>query len=216
MGVGVIGAGTNGTAIARAFARAGMQVIISNSRGPDTLKHLARRIGPTVRGGTREEAAASEMVVVAVNWSNLAAAVSDLPDWGGRIVVDANNPIEPPLFKTEHLGGRSSSEVFADLVPGASVIKAFNHLEPHLIANPYRGEGARRVLFYSGDNKDAKERFGGAVDWLGFFGVDLGPLAIGSRLTQYPAGPLARHEFLKAHGRPSQSIERIGGAASSN
>ena len=213
MSVGVIGAGTNGTAIARAFARAGMQVIISNSRGGDTLKHLARRIGPTVRGGAREAAAASEIVIVAVNWSNLTAAVSDLPDWGGRIVVDANNPLEPPLFRTVDLGGRASSEVFADLVPGASVIKAFNHLEPHLIANPYHGEGARRVLFYSGDDKDAKERFSGVVSWLGFFGVDLGPLAIGSRLSQYPSGPLARHEFLKADGRPSRSIERIGGVA---
>ena len=87
-------------------------------------------IGPTIVAGTREEAAAKDMVFVAVNWSKLPAALSGLPNFTGRIVVDANNPIEAPLFKPAELGGRTSSEIVAGMVPGARLIKAFNHLLP--------------------------------------------------------------------------------------
>jgi predicted dinucleotide-binding enzyme len=68
------------------------------------------------------------MVLVAVSWSKLPAPLAGLPDFRGRIVIDANNPIEGPLFKPAELNGRAFSEVFAGLVPGARVVKAFNHL----------------------------------------------------------------------------------------
>jgi predicted dinucleotide-binding enzyme len=93
---------------------------------------------------------------VAINWSKLPAALSGLPDFDGRIVIDANNPIEGPLFKPAQLNGHASSEVFVGLVPGARVVKAFNHLQPHLVAGDPRSEGGRRVQFYSGDDAKAK------------------------------------------------------------
>ncbi|SEJ62734.1 hypothetical protein SAMN04244579_04946, partial [Azotobacter beijerinckii] len=130
------------------------------------------------------------IVLVAVNWSKLLAALAGLPDFGGRIVIDANNPIEAPLFRPLELHGRASSEVFADLVPGACVVKAFNHLQPQLLSDDPGAEGGRRVLFLSGDDARARAAVGALIERLGFFGIDLGPLAVGARLIQFPGGPL--------------------------
>lgn len=197
MSIGIIGAGAIGSAFARALARAGIAAIIANSRGPASLEDLVRELGPAIKAGTREEAAGADMVLVAVNWSKLPAALADLPDWDGRIVIDANNPIEAPLFRPVDLKGRASSEVFADLAPGARVVKAFNHLRPELVAGDPRAEGGRRVLFYSGDDDRAKADVGALIEGLGFFGIDLGLLAIGGRLVQFPGGPLPSHNLVK-------------------
>jgi predicted dinucleotide-binding enzyme len=195
--IGIIGAGQIGRAIATALARVNIRATISNSRGPESLTEIAAASGPGITAGTREDAAAKDIVFVAVNWSKLPAALAGLPHFGGRIVIDANNPIEAPLFKPVPLGGRSSSEVFADLVPGARVVKAFNHLQPHLVAGDPSGNGGKRVLFYSGDDSDAKAQTGALIDRLGFLGIDLGPLALGSRLVQFPGGPLAALNLVK-------------------
>jgi len=197
MTIGIIGSGAIGSAFARALAGAKIPSIIANSRGPDSLAALVRDIGPTAKAGTREEAAAADLVLVAVNWSKLPAALSGLPDWDGRIVIDANNPIEAPLFRPVDLKGRSSSEVFADLVPGARVVKAFNHLQPHLIAGDPHAQGGRRILFYAGDDGRAKAEIGQLIERLGFFGIDLGALAAGGCLVQFPGGPLPSHNLVK-------------------
>ncbi|MDH4580575.1 NADP oxidoreductase [Pseudomonas sp. BN415] len=188
--IGIIGAGAIGAAFAKALARQGIEAVIANSRGPESLAELVRDLGPTIKAGTREQAAAQDIVLVAVNWSKLPTALAGLPDFTGRIVIDANNPIEAPLFKPAELHGRLSSEVFTDLVPGARVVKAFNHLQPQLISGNPASEGGRRVLFYSGDDARAKVDVGGLIERLGFFGIDLGALAMGGRLVQFPGGPL--------------------------
>lgn len=195
--IGIIGAGNIGRAIARAFARKGIATTLSNSRGPESLATAVADIGRLVTAGTREEAAAKDIVFVAVNWSKLPGALAGLPPFGGRIVVDANNPIEAPLFKPAELGGRASSEVFADLVPGARVVKAFNHLLSELLAADPTTDGGKRVLFYSGDDAGAKTAIGALIEQLGFFGIDLGSLAIGGRLTQFPGGPLPALNLVK-------------------
>ena len=195
--IGIIGAGNIGKAFARVLARNGIAATISNSRGSASLTDLVREIGPTIKAGTRDEAAAKEIVLVAVNWSKLPAALKDLPDFGGRIVIDANNPIEAPLFKPAELHGRLSSEIFAEFVPGARLVKAFNHLQPHLLSGDPTAEGGRRVLFYSGDNAKAKAEVSALIERLGFFGVDLGPLSVGGRLVQFPGGPLPAHNFVR-------------------
>jgi len=188
--IGIIGAGAIGSAFATALANKGIEAVIANSRGPESLRELTDGLGPTIRAGTREEAAAQDIVLVAVNWSKLPAALAGLPDFGGRIVIDANNPIKAPLFKPAELHGRASSEVFAELVPGARVVKAFNHLEADLIAADPAAERGRRVLFFSGDDAAAKAQVGALIERLGFFGIDLGALAVGARLVQFPGGPL--------------------------
>jgi len=188
--IGIIGAGAIGTAFAKNLARHGIPATLSNSRGPDSLKDLVRELGPTIKAGTREEAAAKDIVFVAVNWGRLPAALAGLPNFGGRIVIDANNPIEAPLFKPAELNGRLSSEVFSDLVPGARVVKAFNHLQAQLLAGDPGSEGGKRVLFFSGDDAAAKATVAALIAKLGFSGIDLGALAVGARLAQFPGGPL--------------------------
>lgn len=195
--IGILGAGNIGSAFARAMARHDIPAVIANRRGPESLESLVRELGPSIRAGTREEIAAQDIVLVAVNWTKLPAALAGLPDWNGRIVIDANNPIEAPLFQPADLGGRASSEVFTDLVPGARVVKAFNHLQPHLLSGDPRAEGGQRVLFYSGDDARAKSEVGGLIERLGFFGIDLGPLAVGGRLVQFPGGPLPALNLVK-------------------
>jgi predicted dinucleotide-binding enzyme len=174
MTIGIIGSGAIGTAFARTLSRAGVEATISNSRSPDSLKDLVRELGPAIKAGTREEAARADIVFVAVNWTKLPAATTGLPDWKGRIVIDANNPIEAPLFKPADLGGRVSSAVFANLVPGARAVKAFNHLRAELLATDPRSDGGRRVLFYSGDDTEAKGEIAALIERLGFAGIDLG------------------------------------------
>jgi len=97
--IGIIGAGQIGRAIATALARNGIAATIANSRTPDTLAALVAALGPKITAATREEAAAKDMVIVAVNWSKLPLALQGLPPFQGRVVIDANNPIEAPLFK---------------------------------------------------------------------------------------------------------------------
>jgi 8-hydroxy-5-deazaflavin:NADPH oxidoreductase len=197
MTIGIIGSGAIGTAIARTLSRAGIQATISNSRGPESLKELVRELGPSIEAGTREEAARADIVFVAVNWTKLRAAMAGLPDWKGRIVIDANNPIEAPLFKPVDLGGRVSSAVFADLVPGARVVKGFNHLRADLLATDPSADGGRRVLFYSGDDTAAKEDIAALVERLGFAGIDLGSPEVGGKLAQFPGGPLPNQNLIK-------------------
>jgi len=197
MSIGIIGSGAIGTAFATTLARAGIAATISNSRGPDSLKEQVRELGPTIKAGTREQAARADIVLVAVNWGKLPAALAGLPDWDGRIVVDANNPIEAPLFKPVDLKGRVSSEVFATLVPGARVVKAFNHLRAEILANDPKGKAGRRVLFYSGDDNAAKAEVAALIDRIGFASIDLGSLAVGGKLAQFPGGPLPNQNLIK-------------------
>lgn len=199
MTIGIIGSGAIGTAFARTLSRAGIEATISNSRGPESLKELVCELGPSIKAGTREEAARADIVFVAVNWTKLPAAMAGLPDWKGRIAVDANNPVEAPLFKPADLGGRVSSSVFANLVPGARVVKAFNHLRAELLATDPRSDGGQRVLFYSGDDTAAKGEIAALIERLGFAGIDLGSLEVGGKLAQFPGGPL-----------PNQNLIRIG------
>ena len=197
MTIGIIGSGAIGTAFARTLARAGIDATISNSRGPESLNDLVQELGPSIKAGTREEAARADIVFIAVNWTKLPAALAGLPDWNGRIVIDANNPIEAPLFKPVDLKGRVSSEVVADLVPGARVVKAFNHLRAEVLARDPRADGGQRVLFYSGDDSAAKAEVAALIDRIGFTGIDLGSLAVGGKLAQFPGGPLPNQNLVK-------------------
>jgi 8-hydroxy-5-deazaflavin:NADPH oxidoreductase len=199
MSIGIIGAGNIGLAVAKTLSRAGIAATIANSRGPESLKESVAALSPTIKAGTREQAASADIVLIAVNWSTLPAAVAGLPPWGERIVIDANNPIEAPLFKPVDLHGLISSQVVADLVTGARLVKAFNHLRADVLASEPRADGGRRVLFYSGDDSAAKAEVGALIDRLGFAGIDLGLLAVGGKLAQFPGGPL-----------PNQNLIRIG------
>lgn len=198
MSIGFIGAGAISQAILGRLVAAGRtDITISNSRGPATLATLTRRYGPGVRAGTVAEAGAADLVVLAVPWSRVPAALGQVADWAGRVLVDTTNPLEAPTYRMADLGGRTSSEIVADLAPGARVVKGFNTLPPHVLgADPHQA-GGRRVIFYSGDHADAKKTFRRILEALGYAGVDLGTLAVGGLLHQFPGGPLPTLNLLQ-------------------
>lgn len=197
MKIGIIGAGSIGLAWAQQFVKAGFAVTLSNRRGPESLHSAVAALGKNARAGTVREAASSDVVLVSVPWKFIPEALAGLPPWSGRIVIDANNPIVPPGFSVAELGGRTSSEVFTELVPAARVVKAGNHLKPELIvADPSEGNG-RRIQFVSGDDADAKQTVIGLFEKAGFAAIDLGGLAQGGRLHQFPGGPLPGLNLLK-------------------
>lgn len=188
MKIGIIGVGKIGQAFARQVVKAGYEVIISNSRGPESLLDLVQELGGQVRAGTVAEAAAADVVFLGVLWMQVEAVAASVPSWEGRIVIDPMNPVLPGM-KAAELGGKTSSEVVASLVPGAKVVKAFNSLPPELLGADPHEAGGRRVIFYSGNDEGAKQTVADIMDRIGFAGVDLGGLGI-SHLQQFPGGPL--------------------------
>lgn len=195
--IGIIGTGMIGGAIALRLGSKGIAATVANSRGPETLADLVARAGPTIAAGTREEAASKDIVFVSVNWQKLQGALAELPDWNGRILIDTNNPMQRPPLPAIDVGGRASTAIVEQWAPGARVVKAFNH---HYFMNLEKSpdaDGGRRVLFYAGDDADAKEEVAKLIDRLGFFGLDLGDVEHGSRLFQSPGGPLIAHDFVK-------------------
>jgi 8-hydroxy-5-deazaflavin:NADPH oxidoreductase len=197
MNIGIIGAGGIGQAFAAHVARAGYEVIVSNSRDPESLAGLVRQIGPRAKAGTRQEAARADVVVVAVQWEHLRAALSDLPAWNGRILIDATNPVLEPGFRLAELNGSTSSEIVASMTPGARVVKVANTLLRAALAADPKQAGGRRVLFMSGDDAAAKADVSGILDKVGFATIDLGGLASGGRLQQFPGGPLPTLNLIK-------------------
>ncbi len=130
------------------------------------------------------------MVVLAVNWSSVQTALFSVSDWKGRILVDATNRVASyhPLALGD-ISGRTSSEIVADLAPGARVVKAFNSVPMSWISD-FSASKSRTVLFISGDDEKAKSPLNELIEQVGLSCVDLGSLAIGGRLQQ-PGGPLA-------------------------
>ena len=213
MSIGIIGAGALGSNVARLLAKNGIAATIANSRGPSSLVGLVKELGPSIKAGTAEDAAKADIAIVALRWVDLEKALVALPVWNGRIVIDATNPVEfldpnspdrkdpgNPLaaygLKTIDLGGRVSTRVVSEFVPGARVVKAFNHLPVNLLPEP-PGSGGKRVLFYSGDDTAAKADVRKLLEKTGTFPIDLGTLDVGGPLTTLPFGPLGGISLIK-------------------
>jgi len=212
--IGIIGAGALGSNAARLLAKSGIPATIANRRGPESLTGLVGELGASIKAGTVEEAASADIVLVAVRWVDLEKALGGLPAWNGRIVIDGTNPValldpdspdakDPnnPLaaygIKAIDLGGKHSSEVFRKFVPGARVVKAFNHLDVNVLPEP-AASGGQRVLFYSGDDAGAKAEVRKLLEQTGYFPVDLGVLDVGGPLASLPFGALAAINFIKS------------------
>jgi predicted dinucleotide-binding enzyme len=180
--IGFVGSGNVGQALARAVIGRGHEVIMSNSGGPSTLSALIGILGQRARAGSTADAIDhADIVVLAIPFTSIdqlpAAALK------GKVVVDATNYWAP---RDGHIavidsGVTTSSEVIAERLPGARIVKAFNSImaaDIHQHARP-RGRAGRRAIPIAGDYPTSKEIVAALIDTVGFDVVDLGPLAAG-------------------------------------
>jgi 8-hydroxy-5-deazaflavin:NADPH oxidoreductase len=198
MEIGTIGAGPFAQAFAKRALKAGHTVKLSNSRGPGSLREIVDRLGPGAIAATKEEAAACEIVLLAVPWDNVPETLGSLPKWKNQILIDVINPFHGKAgnFTPANVGNLSTSQVVAALAPGARVVKALNNMfASNLEADPVVN-GARRVAFISADDDGAKKQVATLLEGLGYSVVDLGNLRDGG-LIQQAGGPLAGRDFLE-------------------
>ena len=201
MRIGFIGAGKMARTIARHMLTAGHHVVLSNSRGPETLAGTVADLGPGATAGTRQDVLGTDLVILAVNWVNAREAVEGLA-WTDQILIDATNAHadSPPDFSPAGiassraaLAGRTSSEIVAGWTPGARVVKSISNIPMDWISD-FSVNKLRAVIFTSGDNDPAKRVVVDLLDQVGFAPVDLGPLAKGGALHEVGA-PLSGLEL---------------------
>ena len=198
MEIGTIGAGDFAQAFAKRALKGGHKVKLSNSRGPDSIREIVSRLGPGAMAVTKEEAAACEIVLLAVPWDNVPETLASIPKWKNQILIDGTNPFHCKArnFTSASVGNLSTSQLVAALAPGARVVKALNNLiVPNLEADPVVN-GARRVVFISADDEGAKKRVQALLEDFGYSVIDLGNLRDGG-LIQQAGGPLAGRNLLE-------------------
>ncbi len=198
MEIGTIGAGAFAQAFAKRALKVGHKVKLSNSRGPENLRQVVNQLGPGAMAATKEEAAACEMVLLAVPWDIVPQTLASLPKWKNQILIDGTNPFHGQAgnFTLANVGNLSTSQFVAALAPGAQVVKALNNMiVPNLEADPVLN-GARRVAFISADDAGAKKRVETLLRTFGYAVVDLGNLRDGG-LIQQAGGPLAGRDFFE-------------------
>jgi predicted dinucleotide-binding enzyme len=182
--IGLIGSGHIGSTVARLAVGAGHDVVLSNSRGPETLTDLVDDLGPRARAATAAEAAAAgDIVIVTVPLK----AYRDVPvePLRGKVVVDTNNYYPERDGHIAELDDESTttSELLQAHLPESHVVKAFNNIYfVHLgaLARP-AGSPDRSVLPIAGDDEEAKGTVAQLLDSIGYDAYDVGPLAEGWR-----------------------------------
>jgi predicted dinucleotide-binding enzyme len=190
MDIGILGAGNIGANAARLFAKAGHNVRIANSRGPESLSGLCDEIGPAARAATPGDAVAfGDVVLLALPWVAKEEAIPEAGPYDGKIVIDAMNPYTED-FEVEDLGDRTSSEIIRTLVPGARLVKAFNTIYYRRLASEGKPHGAsgRLAIPVAGDDTAAKAIVMQLIDEVGFDAIDAGTLHDGGR--QQPGTPV--------------------------
>jgi 8-hydroxy-5-deazaflavin:NADPH oxidoreductase len=188
----IIGTGHIGSALASQFGRTGIDVGIANRTGGATLADMARKLGPSVQPVSIQDALGAGIVFLAVPFTSVNEVVRDAGAWGGRIVVDATNARLP----AGQLAGRLSTEIVAELVRGARVVKAFNTMFAAVLAQDPIQHGGHRVVFMSGNDEAANQEVAGLVERLGFSAVVLGAITEGGRLQDFGA-PLVGLNLLR-------------------
>lgn len=195
MKIGVIGAGSIGTAFAKHAANAGYELVISNSRGADTLREKARQIGGKVTAGSVEQAAQADVVFLSVRWQQV-PKVFETISLKDKIIIDSTN-WDSEEFILAKPGSKTSSEVVGELAKSAKVVKAFNTLYAQVLAEDPQEVGGNRVIFYSGDHDKAKAVVSDIINRIGFASIDLGSLNEGGKLQRFPGGSLPALNLIK-------------------
>jgi len=189
--IGIIGAGDVGSQVARLALTYGYNVVISNSRGPETLRTVAAELGPRARAATSTEAAAAgDIIVVSVPLKNYREV--PVEPLAGKVVIDTSNYYPQRDGQIPELDNESTTtaELLQAHLPTSKVVKAFNHIRAAELTTHGRPAGAtnRRALVIAGDDEAAKTTVANLLDQFGFDTVDAGPLKEGWRIERDTPG----------------------------
>jgi len=181
MSYAIIGFGKIGQALAKAFARNGIDVSVATTRDPKSFAADAAAIGPTVTPKTLAEAVKADIVFLAVRFEAHKDVAKALPSWQGKTIVDVTNAYGVP---PEELGGQPSSRFVAQAFTGGRLVKGFNHLGAAVLAQDPAVHGGRRVVFLASDDDGAATEIAVLAEHLGFSPIKLGGLSEGGLLVQ--------------------------------
>jgi predicted dinucleotide-binding enzyme len=177
----IIGFGKIGQALAKAFARKGIEVSVATTRDPERFASDAAAIGPTIIATTLSEAVKANIIFLAVRFEAYPDVAKALPTWQGKTIVDVTNAYG---VSPEELGGQPSGRVVAQAFTGGKLVKGFNHLGAAVLEQDPAVQGGRRVVFLASDDDDAAAEIGALAENLGFSPVQLGGLSEGGLLVQ--------------------------------
>jgi predicted dinucleotide-binding enzyme len=197
MSYAIIGFGKIGHALAKAFARKGIDVAVAATRSPKNLAADAAAIGPTVIPKTLTDAVSADIIFLAVRFESHLDIAKALPTWKGKTVIDVTNAYG---VSPEELGGEPSSKAVAQAFTGARLVKGFNHLGSNVLEQDPTLQGGRRVVFLASDDDVAAEEIGSLAESLGFAPINLGGLSAGGLLVQARGnswGPLIFKDLVK-------------------
>ncbi|SAL64808.1 NADPH-dependent F420 reductase [Caballeronia humi] len=181
MSYAIIGFGNIGQALAKAFARSGIEVSVATTRDPESFASAAAAIGPTIIPKTLAEAVKADIVFLAVRFEAHRDVAKALPSWQGKTIVDVTNAYGVP---PEELGGQPSSKAVAQAFSGGRMVKGFNHLVAAVLEQEPAVHGGRRVVFLASDDDGAAAEIGTLAENLGFAPIKLGGLSEGGLLVQ--------------------------------
>jgi predicted dinucleotide-binding enzyme len=184
MSFAIIGFGKVGHALAKAFARRGIEVSVATTRDPTIFAADAAAIGPNIVPKTLAEAVKADIIFLAVRFESHPEVAKALPTWQGKIIVDVTNARDVP---PEELGGQPSSKFVAQAFTGGRLVKGFNHLPAGVLDQGPAAHGGRRVVFLASDDDTAAAEIGTLAEKLGFAPIELGGLSEGGLLVQVRA-----------------------------
>jgi 8-hydroxy-5-deazaflavin:NADPH oxidoreductase len=173
----IAGFGAVGQALARMFARKGIEVAVANRHPPEALAPQAHAIGPRIVPKTLNDALEADIVLLAVPFWEHREVAKARENWKGKIVIDVTNTLDD-------VGDLPSSSVIARALPGAQLVKAFNHLPARVLAEDPAINGGRRVVFLSSDDESAAATVAALAEQLGYAPINLGKIAEGGQLVQ--------------------------------
>jgi len=180
-GYAIIGFGNIGKALARAFARKGIEVSVATTREPESFASDAAAIGPGIIPTTLAEAVRADVIFLAVRFESHPDVAKALPTWQGKTIVDVTNAYG---VSPEKLGGQPSAKVVEQAFTGGKLVKGFNHLGAAILDQDPAVHGGRRVVFVASDDDGAAAEIGALAEKLGFSPIKLGGLSEGGLLVQ--------------------------------
>jgi 8-hydroxy-5-deazaflavin:NADPH oxidoreductase len=181
MSYAIIGFGKIGQALAKAFARSGIEVFVATTRDPESFASAAAAIGPEIIPKKLADAVRADIVFLAVRYESHRDVAKALPTWTGKTIIDVTNAYG---VSPEELGGKPSSKVVAQAFTGARLVRGFNHLGAAVLDQDPAVHGGRRVVFLASDDDGAATEIGALAENLGFSPINLGGLSEGGLLVQ--------------------------------